>query len=286
MPISLDIETLRSLVAIAETGSFSRAAEIVGCTQSAISLRISRMEAVLGHAVIERGRGRMLALTPRGTRLVDDARQMIALNERAVAAARRPEPGRQVRIGMPADVMERNLAQLLGRVRQWHPVARIEVRSDVSAHLAADVRQGRLDLALFRRATGSAASSVAREELRWFRGAGAPLRAVHGASPLPVVAFSEGCAYRAEAERSLGLGGREWFLACEARTFEALVAAVEAGIGYAVLPASLGQRKGFAMVPDLPALDAVELAIDVAERGDMPMLRSIAAIVAEHCAVA
>ncbi len=65
MPTTLDIDILRSLVAIADTKSFSRAAERLGRTQSAISLRIARLEVLVGHPVIERARGRVIALTAR-----------------------------------------------------------------------------------------------------------------------------------------------------------------------------------------------------------------------------
>ena len=107
MTTTLDIDTLRSLVAIADTKSFSRAAERLGRTQSAISLRIARLEVLVGHPVIERGRGRMLRLTARGETLVAHARQIIELNERAVASVRQPGSGARIRIGMPADFLER-----------------------------------------------------------------------------------------------------------------------------------------------------------------------------------
>jgi DNA-binding transcriptional LysR family regulator len=61
-------------------------------------------------------------------------------------------------------------------------------------------------------------------------------------SPFPLVAFAEGCAYCQEAVRSLAQAKREWYLACEARSFPALAAAVAAGLGYAALPARPGAR--------------------------------------------
>jgi DNA-binding transcriptional LysR family regulator len=288
MPTTFDIDTLRSLVAIADTRSFSRAAERLGRTQSAISLRIARLEVLVGHPVIERARGRVIALTARGKTLVEHARQIIELNERAVASVRRPTSGGRIRIGMPADFLERNFALTLRKIHCWHPTANFEVRSDLSARLIEDVDDGRLDLAFFKRSPSSeVGSTVGSETLRWFRGATARFVPPGTASPFPLVAFAEGCAYRQEAVRGLGLAKREWYLACEARSFPALAAAVEAGLGYAALPAELGERNALRAVhpKGLPKLRSVELAVSIASGRDAPLIRSIAGIIAQHCAV-
>jgi DNA-binding transcriptional LysR family regulator len=289
MPTTFDIDTLRSLVAIADTKSFSRAAEHLGRTQSAISLRIARLEVLVGHPVIERARGRMIALTERGKTLVEHARQIIELNERAVASVRRPTSGGRIRIGMPADFLERNFPLILRKIHCWHPAANFEVRSDLSARLIEDVDDGRLDLAFFKRSPSSdVGSTIGSETLRWFRGAAARFVPASTSSPFPLVAFAEGCAYRQEAVRGLGLAKREWYLACEARSFPALAAAVGAGLGYAALPAGLGERNALRVVHPrgLPKLEPVELAVSIASGRDAPLIRSIAGIIAQHCAVA
>jgi DNA-binding transcriptional LysR family regulator len=289
MPTTLDIDTLRSLVAIADTKSFSRVAERLGCTQSAISLRIARLEVLVGHPVIERARGRVIGLTARGETLVEHARQMIELNERAVASVRRPTSGGRIKIGMPADFLQRDFGLILHKIRSWHPAAHFEVRSDLSARLIADLDDGRLDLAFFKRLPSSdIGSAIGSETLRWFRGTTARQAAAGASSPFPLVAFAEGCAYRQEAVRGLKQAGREWYLACEARSFPALAAAVEAGLGYAALPVRLGERNSLVVVhpKGLPKLEPVELAVGIASGRDAPLIRSIAGIIAQHCAVA
>jgi DNA-binding transcriptional LysR family regulator len=289
MPTTFDIDTLRSLIAIADAKSFSRAAERLGRTQSAISLRIARLEVLVGHPVIERARGRMVRLTARGETLVGHARQIIELNERAVASVRQPAAGARIRIGMPADFLERDFPLILRKISSWHPAANLAVRCDLSARLIEDVDDGRLDLAFFKRLPSSdAGSSIGSETLRWFRGANTRFVPGDTSSPFPLVAFAEGCAYRQEAVRGLGQARREWYLACEARSFPALAAAVEAGLGYAALPARLGERRALAVVQPkgLPALEPVELAVSIASGCDAPLIRSIAGIIAQHCAVA
>ncbi len=202
MPTTLDIDTLRSLLAIVELKSFSRAAKQLGRSQSAISLQIARLEAVVGHSLLERARGRVLGPTVKGTELVAHAREIVALNERAVAAMRRPNSDEQIRLGMPADFLERDFASAFGEIRSRFPEARLSVRTDLSARLADDVGLGRLDLAFYKRAPSNAAeAAIAFEPMAWFG------KAARSDDAVPLVAFADGCAYRDEALRSLRLGG-------------------------------------------------------------------------------
>ena len=75
----LDIDQLRTFVAIADTGSFTRAAEIVHKTQSAVSMQMKRLEDRVGKAIFERD-GRLSKLTDEGERLLDYARRIVRLN--------------------------------------------------------------------------------------------------------------------------------------------------------------------------------------------------------------
>ena len=89
--------------------------------------------------------------------------------------------------------------------------------------------------------------------------------------------------------RSLRLIGRDWSIACEARSLSALIEAVKAGLGYAALPIRLGMRKSLrhaSDLVDLPRLNAVELALGVAEGCNVPFARAIGGIIAERCALA
>ncbi|MCP3379674.1 MULTISPECIES: LysR family transcriptional regulator [unclassified Bradyrhizobium] len=287
MPTTLDIDTLRALLAIVELNSFSRAAEQLGRSQSAISLQVARLEALVGHPLLERARGRVLGPTEKGAELIAHAREMIALNEHAVAAMRRPASDERIRLGMPADFLERDFAAAFGEIRSRFPKAQLTVRTDLSARLAADVGHGRLDLAFYKRAPSNEAdAAIAFEPMAWFGKAAASSRP---GDAVPLVAFADGCAYRGEALRSLRLVEREWTIACEARSLSALVGAVKAGLGYAALPIRLGERKSLRHagdLADLPQLNAVELTLGVAQGCNLPFARAIGGIIAEHCALA
>lgn len=295
MPTTLDIDTLRSLIAIVDLKSFSQAAERLGRSQSAISLQISRLEELIGHRVIERERGRVIGATECGAALLAHAREMVDLNERAVAATRRPVADNEIKLGVPADFLERDFSATLSAIRARYPRTTLSLRTDLSARLVDDVDHGRLDLAFYKRAPSNArGAAIAFEQLAWFGGTAA----ARTSDPLPLVAFADGCAYRDEALRSLRQAGRDWTIACEARSLSALVGAVKAGLGYAALPVKLGERKALSRAADglhtqkngrqspLPDLNAVELAIGFAEGRELPATRAIGSIIAERCALA
>jgi DNA-binding transcriptional LysR family regulator len=285
MAATLDIDTLRSLIAIVDMKSFSRAAERLGRSQSAISLQIARLEGLVGHPVLERARGRVIGPTAKGTVLVAHARQIVELNERAVAAMRQPASEERIRLGMPADFLERDFSSTLDEIRARCPEARLSLRTDLSARLAEDVDHGRLDLAFFKRAPSNrAGAAIAFEPMAWF--GDAAMAFARRGDPVPLVAFAEGCAYRDEALRSLHMAHSDCYIACEARSLSALVAAVRAGLGYAALPIKLGDRKSLIRAHELPDLNPVELAVDIANGREMPFARAIGTIIARRCALA
>ena len=89
---SLEIDLLRSFALIAETGSFTRAAERVGRSQSAVSLQVQRLELLVGHRLFARGKGAIVQLTPKGRDLLGPAWDLLLLNDETVRALRgRPQ---------------------------------------------------------------------------------------------------------------------------------------------------------------------------------------------------
>jgi hypothetical protein len=99
-PINLDLDLLRSFVHIAETGSFTRAGQIVGRTQSAISMQVQRLETITGKALLVRGKGGMVRLTPDGSYLLSYAQEMLELNDSIWAVFQGKNPSSRI---MPED---------------------------------------------------------------------------------------------------------------------------------------------------------------------------------------
>ena len=86
---NLDIDLLRSFAAVADTGSFTVAAELVARTQSAVSVQVKRLEEIVGRRVFERT-SRSLALTPAGETLLSYARRILELNDESVRRIAEP----------------------------------------------------------------------------------------------------------------------------------------------------------------------------------------------------
>src|SRR5215211_699575 len=106
MTILLDVDQLRTFIAIAETGSFTKAAEVVFKTQSAVSMQMKRLEERIGKPIFERD-GRASRLTDDGERLLDYARRIVKLNMEAVNAFAETELTGRVRLGVPDDYADR-----------------------------------------------------------------------------------------------------------------------------------------------------------------------------------
>src|SRR3954463_8550973 len=96
----LDIDQLRTFVAIADAGSFTRAADVVHRTQSAVSMQMKKLEERVGRPIFERD-GRGTKLTEDGERLLDFARRIIRLNVEALAAFEEAELSGRVSLGLP-----------------------------------------------------------------------------------------------------------------------------------------------------------------------------------------
>src|SRR3978361_1962457 len=97
----LDPDLLRTFVCIAEEGSFTRAGQRVGRTQSAVSMQLQRLEAQLGERLVSRGKGGTVHLTPHGQFLRERARELLALNDEIWTSFKAPSVQGTVRLGTP-----------------------------------------------------------------------------------------------------------------------------------------------------------------------------------------
>lgn len=234
----LDLDVLRTLVAIADTGSFSAAAETVLRTPSAVSMQVKKVEDVLGRQVFVRD-SRSVRLTPDGAFLVENARRMLAINREAVARFVQPDLTGVVRMGAPDDVAERFLPDMLCHFAESHPGVTVDVVVDGTERMTAMLQAGRLDLALVTCeagfAEGAGAEVVFRERLVWAmrRGGTAATR-----TPLPVSAWEESCVWRKAATDGLDRAGRPWRVAFQSAHISGQRAAILADLAVAAMPAS------------------------------------------------
>ncbi|WP_346299946.1 LysR family transcriptional regulator, partial [Halomonas sp. BM-2019] len=201
---TLDLSLLRTLVAVADTGSVTAAARRLAYTQSAVSMQLSRLEQSLGTALHERV-GRGLRFTAEGERLLGHARRLLALNDEALADMRTRRVTGELNLGIPEDY-----ASLLTAVFSWfhqlYPEVGLQVTCGTSADLVERVRADELDLALVTRQRRSPGGEVIRREpLVWAVGLE---RQPSLADPLPLALYSPGAdLFRAVAEAALAAAG-------------------------------------------------------------------------------
>jgi DNA-binding MarR family transcriptional regulator len=141
----LDTGLLRAFVALAETLSFSRTAERIGRSQSAVSMQIRRLEEILGCALFRRDK-RNVALTAEGEALLGDARRILSLSEAMVARVRAPEVAGEVRFASPEDFATQYLPEILAAFAAKHPQVRLHVTCDLTLRLVEALGRGEQDL--------------------------------------------------------------------------------------------------------------------------------------------
>mgnify|MGYP003592874025 FL=1 len=274
MQTNLDLDLLRAFLAVAEDLSFSRAAERLLRSQSAVSLQIKRLETALGRRLLDRT-PRTVALTPQGAAFVADARRLIELNDEAIARLAGPVVAGSVRLGTPEDFATSHLPRVLARFAEAYPAVALEVTCDLTLNLARAFRAGAYDMVLLKREPSAAASGlrVWREPLVWAAG---PRRWEEEKTALPLVLSPAPCVYRKRAIAALDRAGRRWRIAYSCAALAGSQAAVRAGLGVTVLPRDMVPA-GLRIVDGgpLPPLDDTEIALLSARRLGVParMLR-------------
>ena len=209
----LDIDVLRTFVTIADTGSFSAAANAVFRTPSAVSMQIKKLEEQLGVAVFDRD-ARSVSLTSDGEILLSYARRLLALNREAVSKFVAPTVTGVVRLGSPCDVGECVLPLVLKRFAETHPGVTVDVVIDQSSNLRRRFDDQRLDVTLVNLghtvANRGDVEIMLEEELVWV---GAKCGTAYRQDPLPLSIWEEGCAWRGNALEALEKAGRNYRVA-------------------------------------------------------------------------
>ncbi|ESY77561.1 LysR family transcriptional regulator, partial [Mesorhizobium sp. LNHC229A00] len=196
IPTGLDLDLLRSFIAIAEEGSFTRAADRVGRTQSAVSLQMQRLEGVLGQIVIVRGKGGSVELNQQGRYLLERARELLALNDDVMRSMRAAPVHGTIRLGVAAELSEQHLSKVLARFAHVAPAVEVEVEIGASCQLALNLKAGELDLVLLRAGLEPRqwpAVEIWRSPTKWIT---SNTHRQHLRDPLPLSTSPVGCPWR------------------------------------------------------------------------------------------
>lgn len=271
----LDLDLLRTLVAIADTGSFNRAAQAVFRTPSAVSMQMKKLEEQIGRPLFAK-EGRSVVLTPDGEALVGYGRRILKLAQEALQRFRAPEMEGTIRLGTPDDYVSRFLPDILARFAASHPNVEVDVACLPSNDLVAKLAESAIDIALVSSGHGSTGGSVVhRAELVW---AGLRHGCAHEERPLRLALSHLGCCWRKMALEALDRAGIPYRIAYSSRHYLGQLAPVMAGLALAPLPLStvVGDLKVFGEDVGLPPIGSFGIELRRCPSATGPLFDALA----------
>jgi DNA-binding transcriptional LysR family regulator len=254
---NLDLDLLRTFVAIADAETFAAAAHRVHRTQSAVSQQMQRLESHVGKLLMVK-QGRTKRLTDDGIKLLDFARRIILLNDEAnTALANSAGQTDVVRLGASNDMADNILPIMLGRIAKSHPNVLLEIHTGRSPFLMEELKKGELDLAITTRLDPSLPRIALRSSPSvWLCAADYPFERK---KPLPLILANEPSLFRALAIDALDRAHLAWRVAYLSLNLLAIRAAVRAGLGITARNVEmltpdlrvLGEAEGLPRLPDV-----------------------------------
>jgi DNA-binding transcriptional LysR family regulator len=278
----LDIAPLRSLVAIADTGGFHRAASALDLTQSAVSQHVRRLEAVIGQPLVEPN-GRSTRFTAAGEVLLAEARQILEAHDQALRRLSVLERSQLV-IGTTEHAADRILPPIMATLEANFPDLSAQFRFDRTQKLNRAIDIGKIDLAVFVAEASEEEDSepVGELPLRWC--AAPHFNAPAAGDPWPLVAIQAPCAIRSTALRTLAESGVASTVVGEAAYLAGVINAARAGVGVVLLASSGPPPEGLVEVVDLPSAPPIHLAARVRRGAEGPATDTVLEVLAETLA--
>jgi DNA-binding transcriptional LysR family regulator len=273
---TLDIATVQAFLLVADLQSFTRAAEVLGTTQAAVSMKLQRLEATLGKRLVERS-PRAVKLTADGMAFQENARTLIEAHDRALAGPRVTR--QQLTLGISDHVAGPELVPLLERLHATSSALSLAVTIGFSRPLLDAFDGGKLDAVMVRQEAGRrGGEKLTDDTFGWFA---SPRFQWQRRETLPLATLAPPCGVRAVAVRALDKAGIEWSEAFVGGGVSAVVAAALAGLAVAPLAARLAPP-GLADIGPangLPRLGASKVMLHsrVSDSVKLTALRTLAA---------
>lgn len=282
----MDFRQLRTLVAIADYGSFVAAADAIGLTQSAVSQQIKALETELRVELFDRS-ARPSVLTAHGKTFVDRSRQVIAICEDAVYAVSGDRLAGTLSLGVMRMELTGNLAPVLAILRSRYPRLRIGVSTEDAAEMVTGVNTGRLDAAIV------PGDVVTDRTLRWMPYTVEPLMVIMPAGVTgdrddmvlegnPFIHFSRRLPIAQTIDGEIQRRGIQVTPEMEIDSFTAIKTLVEHGLGVSVVPKQAVERPFPDGVISLPFGDPpLSRSIGIIEKVASPKSAIVSALYAE-----
>lgn len=259
---------LRTFLSVAESLSFTQAAERLQLSQPTVSQHVRRLEESVGRPLFLRDT-RVVALTDDGEAMTGFARTILAAHEQAISYFTGSALRGRLRFGASDDLAITQLPRILREFRQSHPRIDLELTVTQSGTLHRRLDAGHLDLVFVKNEPGDARGQlVRRDRLVWV---GLERTTVELDRPVPLVAYQAPSFSRTAALRALERAGRTWRITCITKEINGVIAATLAGLGIAVfpqslIPADLIQLSGQQGLPELGDVDIMLLTSPRAPR--------------------
>ncbi|MDF2370572.1 MAG: LysR substrate-binding domain-containing protein [Rhizobiaceae bacterium] len=235
MAAPLDIDQLRTFIAIIDMGSFTRAADEVNKTQSAVSMQMRRLEERVGKALFEKA-GRMNRLTEDGERLLTFARKLVRLNNETLAAFDDEALAGTIRLGTPDDYADRYMPDIIARFAKSNPNVELTIACEPSKDLCERLNRNELDVALVTHNPKVRNSIMVRSEpLLWVT---SMAHSVHTETPVPLAVGRRDCDWRHLGCAALESVGRDYSILFTSWSSTVVASAVLAGLAVSLLPES------------------------------------------------
>ena len=254
--VNIDIDLLRTLIVVADTGNFTKAGDRLLRSQSAISLQIKRLGDFVGEQLVDRQKD--MQLTTAGEMVRSYAYDILKLNDQLVSSFEDVAGNRVVKIGTPDDYAQLFLPSVIREYSKLNGNIEFQVVSDLSTNLANMVQNGEIDLALITRTGDMAGINLTTEPLCWVAKYGYE----RDDGPVKLALFPEGCEVRQLATSSLNKAGLKWSVVCTSKQLSPLSAMILTGKAIGVLPSRavpkdlirIGSEFG---LPNLPNADLI-----------------------------
>lgn len=259
--INLPTDLLRAFVSVIDLGGYTRAADALGRTQPAVSLQMKRLEELLDARLLTH-EGRELKLTEEGEALAVYARQLLRLNDEAVAKLKGRAAKGQLRVGLPTDFSVAFLQEAISDFAREQAKVTMSIACDLSRKVLDLLHADELDIAIALLARDKNPYLVRSWEERPIWAVGRDV-ALNRQAPVPLVTHPEGCEYRRRMTAALAAEGRGWRIAYTTPEIGGLQRAVSAGMGVTALTRKtllpdmriLAARDGF------PAMEPIRIGL-------------------------
>ena len=258
---NLPMDLLRAFVSVSQLRSFTKAGELLGRSQPAVTLKIKRLEELVDQKLFLRG-GKSLELSDSGVALYNYANQILTLNDLAISQISKSTVHGNIRLGIPSEFATVLLPKIVSRFAKAYPNVALEVNCELSKYLLTSAGRESHDLILVLAGQDADLDGdlVKTDELVWVSSKKFN-RAKEDAVPLIVA--SEGCIYRHTAMTGLSNASLSWKIVYTNPDLTGIQYAIQEGLGVTVLSRSIVPENLHILSASagLPSLDRVSINI-------------------------